>query len=44
MKHWSDKVAELNACQDAVTWLQTQPDAETAWQKCKRGDWMLWLL
>lgn len=26
------------------TWLETQPDAQTAWQNCKRGDWMWWVL
>jgi len=38
-----DKLQELKACSDAVEWVETQPDAETAWAKCRRGDWMLWL-
>ena len=44
MTHWSYAVAKMNACRDAVAWLATQPDTETAWRECKRGDWMLWLL
>jgi len=33
----------LDACSDAVAWAETQPDLKTAWAKCRRGDWMLWL-
>ena len=32
------------ACEDARIWLETQPDIETAWNTCKRGDWMWWAL
>ncbi|MCZ2079909.1 MAG: hypothetical protein LC130_33490, partial [Bryobacterales bacterium] len=31
-------------CDDAVTWLENQPDIETAWETCERGDWMIWAL
>ena len=31
-------------CSDAIPWLNTQPDAATAWQNCQRGDWMWWTL
>jgi len=34
----------LDACEEALTWAATQPDAATAWSQCPRGDWMLWLL
>jgi hypothetical protein len=34
----------LNACEEAVEWVKTQPNAATAWRECQRGDWMLWLL
>jgi len=34
----------LNACREALEWLKLQPDYATAWGKCERGDWMLWLL
>jgi hypothetical protein len=33
----------LGACPDAVIWAKTQPDPETLWAACERGDWMLWL-
>lgn len=33
----------LDACSEAVTWAETQPDLQTAWTQCHRGDWMLWL-
>jgi hypothetical protein len=35
------KLAELNACKEALEWLGEQ-DPRTAWEKCERGDWMLW--
>jgi len=31
-------------CANAITWLNTQPDAATAWQNCQHGDWMWWTL
>jgi len=40
----TEKIEELNACDDAVKWLQEQESYEQAWQDCVRGDWMLWLL
>ena len=43
MTHWTDKLQALSACSDAVEWACTQPDYETAWRTCQRGDWMLWL-
>jgi hypothetical protein len=33
----------LRACDSAIAWAQTQPDAATAWAACERGDWLLWL-
>lgn len=42
-KHWSDTLPP-NACQPAVDWCRTQPDAQTAWDRCRDGSWMLWLL
>jgi len=40
----TEKIEKLNACNDAVKWLQKQESYEQAWQDCKRGDRMLWLL
>jgi hypothetical protein len=37
-------VNDLNACEDALEWLLTQPDLITAWNNCNRSDWMIWIL
>ena len=37
-------IAKYNPCPDAVAYLKTQPDWQTAWVNCNRVDWMLWLL
>jgi hypothetical protein len=44
MSHWSDALVSLGACRASVEWAKTQPDLETAWATCERGDWMLWLV
>ena len=44
MPHWSDALRGLGACDDGIEWAATQPDADTAWRTCTRGDWMLWLI
>ena len=31
-------------CSESREWLETQPDARTAWETCRRGDWMLYQL
>jgi len=31
-------------CLEAREWLLRQPDARTAWETCRRGDWMLYQL
>ena len=33
----------LGACFEATQWAESQPDAETAWRQCPRGDWLLWI-
>ena len=33
-----------NSCNDAIVWLRTQPDIESAWANCERSDWLFWLL
>jgi hypothetical protein len=35
---------EHYACQEALNWLNTQPDLKTAWEKCPNGTWMWWTL
>jgi len=42
-KSFHDYLTELGACEDAVKWVGKQ-SRKTAWRKCKRGDWMLWLV
>ena len=37
------KLKELNACSDAMDWLNGM-DLQTAWDKCERADWMLWFI
>ena len=41
--HWSDALAPLGACPDAVAWARTQPSYAVAWRRCTRPDWLLWL-
>ena len=31
-------------CDEAREWLRRQPDARTAWETCRRGDWLLYQL
>jgi hypothetical protein len=35
---------KLNACEDAVEWCKDYKTLQAAWNACKRGDWMLWLI
>lgn len=41
-----DELNRMNACQPALDWLAKGgfPTLDAAWQVCKRGDWMLWLV
>ena len=32
------------ACDEAARWLESQPDAQTAWRNCEKSQWMLWWL
>lgn len=36
-------IKQFGPCDDAVEWYDTMPSFEEAWQKCHRGDWMLWI-
>jgi len=38
------KLDELNACREAVDWCSDFGTLQEAWDKCERGDWMLWYL
>jgi hypothetical protein len=37
-------LSQLDACQDALSWLGHQRDLKTAWAECPRADWLLWLV
>jgi hypothetical protein len=39
------KLKKLNACGDAIEWCKENniTTIQEAWDKCERGDWMLWL-
>ena len=39
-----DKLKEMDACSDAVEWAKQFSSLQKAWDKCERGDWMLWLV
>jgi hypothetical protein len=37
-------LGKLHACEIAIQWASTQPNPETAWEKCEFGDWMWWFM
>jgi hypothetical protein len=39
-----DRLYTLGACREAKEWAAKQTSPQQAWDSCKRGDWMLWLL
>ena len=44
MKTYLKPIANLKACQEALDWAEQYDNLNKAWQKCQRGDWMLWLI
>lgn len=38
-----ETLLKLRACDDAREWAKEFEDWQTLWDKCERGDWMLWL-
>ncbi len=44
MKPHVEKLNELRACSDAVSFASNHHTAQAGWDACERGDWMLWLL
>ena len=42
-EHWSKKLVNINACEEAIEWASTQSTYEEAWQNCERADWLLFL-
>jgi hypothetical protein len=43
MDHWTKKLEDFGACEEAIRWAATQPGPRTAWNECERADWMLWI-
>lgn len=39
----NDVLLNMEPCEEGAEWLVTQPNLATAWENCKRSDWMLWL-
>ena len=44
MKKHITYLNELHACGEAIEWVESFPTLQKGWDKCERGDWMLWLL
>jgi len=40
---WKEKLMRLKPCGGARQWLESQTDAETAWNSCEQADWLIWL-
>lgn len=40
----SDALESVGACREPLRWVADFADAQTAWDACERGDWMLWVL
>ena len=41
MIHWSDGIV---GCQYGMAWCKLQRSYTHAWDTCRRGEWMVWLL
>ena len=39
-----DKLIGMNACDEGMEYARSYRTMREAWDKCERGDWMLWLL
>jgi len=42
--NWISPIRRMGACRDALVWLEDYDSLAVTWEKCERGDWMLWLL
>jgi hypothetical protein len=34
---------KIHACDEAITYASAQPDFQSIWNNCPRGDWLIWL-
>lgn len=44
MKHWTNTLERLGACEDAVEWARAYQTPAEAWEACERPDWIAWLV
>ena len=44
MKDHIELLKNIGACQEAIKWASGYDTGQAAWDACKRGDWMLWIL
>jgi hypothetical protein len=40
--NYKDLKLSETPCSNAITYLESQENAQTAWDNCQRGDWLLW--
>lgn len=38
-----EELKNLDACIEGIDWASTQSSAQSMWDNCERGDWLLWL-
>ena len=43
MTHWTTRLTDINACEEAVVWARSYDTPQQAWEACERPDWMLWV-
>jgi len=41
--HFTDKLINLDACEDAVIWATQYKTWQEVWDNCERADWLLWI-
>jgi hypothetical protein len=44
MNQLQTKLNELYACEEAIEWAKDYDSLQSAWDNCKRSDWMIWLM
>ena len=38
-----ETIRKFHACDTAIEWSLSIPDPRDAWERCERGDWLLWI-
>ncbi|HET7101005.1 MAG TPA: hypothetical protein VFJ52_07640, partial [Terriglobia bacterium] len=39
-----ENLKDLSPCSEGLEFALSQPDMATAWDKCRRPDWLFWIL